>query len=37
MGDGKPVTVCVGGEAGVGKTRLVSQFTGRVRAQRAGY
>ncbi len=28
---GAPVTVCVGGEAGVGKTRLVSEFAGRVR------
>src|SRR5215218_8172372 len=28
---GAPVTVCVGGEAGVGKTRLVSEFAARVR------
>ncbi|HZD01453.1 MAG TPA: AAA family ATPase [Actinomycetes bacterium] len=28
---GSPVTVCVGGEAGVGKTRLVSEFAARVR------
>jgi len=28
---GEPVTVCVGGEAGVGKTRLVTQFAGQVR------
>ena len=32
IGDGIPLTVCVGGEAGVGKTRLVSEFTGRVLA-----
>jgi len=30
-GSGAPVTVCVGGEAGVGKTRLVSEFAARVR------
>jgi DNA-binding CsgD family transcriptional regulator len=29
---GEPVTMCVGGEAGVGKTRLVSQFAVQVRA-----
>jgi DNA-binding CsgD family transcriptional regulator/tetratricopeptide (TPR) repeat protein len=28
---GDPVTLCVGGEAGVGKTRLVTRFAGRVR------
>jgi DNA-binding CsgD family transcriptional regulator len=28
---GVPVTVCVGGEAGVGKTRLVSEFAARIR------
>ena len=28
---GAPVTVCVGGEAGVGKTRLVNEFAARVR------
>ena len=27
---GDPLTLCVGGEAGVGKTRLISQFAGRV-------
>src|SRR5829696_1889972 len=32
---GAPATVCVGGEAGVGKTRLVSEFAARVR-QRGG-
>ena len=31
VGGGEPVTMCVGGEAGVGKTRLVTQFAGRVR------
>src|SRR4051812_50048219 len=31
VGGGEPVTVCVGGEAGVGKTRLVTQFAGQVR------
>ncbi len=29
---GEPVTLCVGGEAGVGKTRLVTRFAGQVRA-----
>ena len=33
VGDGNPLSLCVGGEAGVGKTRLVSEFTRRVRAQ----
>jgi DNA-binding CsgD family transcriptional regulator/tetratricopeptide (TPR) repeat protein len=28
---GEPVTLCVGGEAGVGKTRLVTRFAGQVR------
>src|SRR6266567_1814349 len=28
---GDPVTLCVGGEAGVGKTRLVTRFAGQVR------
>jgi predicted ATPase len=28
---GDPLTLCVGGEAGVGKTRLVARFAGRVR------
>ena len=32
VGGGEPVTMCVGGEAGVGKTRLVTEFGGRVRA-----
>jgi DNA-binding CsgD family transcriptional regulator/tetratricopeptide (TPR) repeat protein len=27
---GDPLTLCVGGEAGVGKTRLITQFAGRV-------
>jgi len=31
VGDGEPVTVCVSGEAGVGKTRLVTRFAGQVR------
>ena len=31
VSSGAPVTVCVGGEAGVGKTRLVSEFAARVR------
>src|SRR6266508_801028 len=31
-GGGEPVTLCVGGEAGVGKTRLVTRFAGQVRA-----
>ena len=31
VGGGEPATVCVGGEAGVGKTRLVTQFAGQVR------
>jgi DNA-binding CsgD family transcriptional regulator/tetratricopeptide (TPR) repeat protein len=30
-GGGDPLTLCVGGEAGVGKTRLVARFAGRVR------
>jgi DNA-binding CsgD family transcriptional regulator len=29
---GEPLTMCVGGEAGVGKTRLVTRFAGQVRA-----
>jgi DNA-binding CsgD family transcriptional regulator/tetratricopeptide (TPR) repeat protein len=32
-GEGGPMTVCVGGEAGVGKTRLVSRFGDQVRRQ----
>jgi predicted ATPase len=32
---GSPATVVVAGEAGVGKTRLVSELVGRVRAQEA--
>jgi tetratricopeptide (TPR) repeat protein len=28
---GEPLTMCVGGEAGVGKTRLVTRFAGQVR------
>jgi len=31
VGGGEPVTVCVGGEAGVGKTRLVTRFADQVR------
>jgi DNA-binding CsgD family transcriptional regulator/tetratricopeptide (TPR) repeat protein len=31
-GGGEPLTMCVGGEAGVGKTRLVTRFAGQVRA-----
>ncbi len=31
VGGGEPATVCVGGEAGVGKTRLVTRFAGQVR------
>ena len=30
VGGGEPVTMCVGGEAGVGKTRLVTQFAAQV-------
>ncbi len=30
-GGGEPVTLCVGGEAGVGKTRLVTRFAAQVR------
>ncbi len=30
---GEPATVLLGGEAGVGKSRLAAEFTGRVRAQ----
>src|SRR6266511_1621090 len=32
-GAGEPVTLCVGGEAGVGKTRLVARFAGQVRGR----
>jgi predicted ATPase len=32
---GDPLTLCVGGEAGVGKTRLITRFAGQVR-QRGG-
>jgi len=31
VGGGEPVTLCVGGEAGVGKTRLVTQFADQAR------
>ena len=33
---GEPLTLCVGGEAGVGKTRLVARFAGQVR-ERGGH
>ena len=34
---GDPVTLCIGGEAGVGKTRLVTRFAEQVKeARRAG-
>jgi predicted ATPase len=31
---GQPTVLLIGGEAGVGKTRLVAEFAGRARARR---